>query len=151
MDFWLIMLVIVPLLGAAVGALLRSSSAARTWALAVSLATAAIAAIIAVQFFTASDVTDAASAVGRNYRVTMSSETVKMVTLSTIHASFNFGVDAIGMWLVLLTVFLMPLAVAASFGSIREREKEYYAWMTMLLGAMLGVFVARDALAFYVF
>ena len=153
MDFWLIMLVLLPLLGAAVGALLRSSSAARTWALAVSLATAAIAAIIAVQFFTASDLTDAEglSAGARNYRVTMSSETVKMVTLSTINASFNFGVDAIGMWLVLLTVFLMPLAMAASFGSIREREKEYYAWMTMLLGAMLGVFVARDALAFYVF
>jgi NADH-quinone oxidoreductase subunit M len=153
MDFLLIMLVLLPLLGAGVGALLRSGSAARTWALVVSLATAAVAAIIAIQFFTGSDVTDAATAAGRNFRVTMSADAVKWLTISpgTINASFNFGVDAIGMWLVNLTVFLMPLAVAASFGSIKEREKEYYAWMTMLLGAMLGVFVARDALAFYVF
>src|SRR5205823_3368374 len=54
-------------------------------------------------------------------------------------------------WLVALTALLTPLAIAASFGSIRDREKEYYAWMLMLLGAMLGVFVARDLLLFYIF
>jgi NADH-quinone oxidoreductase subunit M len=151
MDFLLIMLVVIPLAGAGVGALLRGGKSARAWALAVSLATATVAAIIAIQFFTSSDVIGASSDAGRNYRVTMSDNTVRNLTLTMVGASINLGVDAIGMWLVILTVFLMPLAIAASFGSIKEREKEYYAWMIMLLGAMLGVFVARDALVFYVF
>src|SRR5213075_2062015 len=38
-----------------------------------------------------------------------------------------------------------------SFESIKERAKEYYAWMTLLLMAMLGCFVARDVLLFYIF
>src|SRR5205823_734901 len=33
----------------------------------------------------------------------------------------------------------------------RQREKEYYAWMLLLLMAMIGVFIARDLLLFYVF
>jgi NADH-quinone oxidoreductase subunit M len=61
------------------------------------------------------------------------------------------GADAVSMWLVILTAFLTPLAIAASFGSIRDREKHYYAWMLLLLSAMLGVFVARDLLLFYIF
>src|SRR5688500_15175323 len=126
MDFLLIMLVVVPLLGAGVGALLEGGRAARVWALVVALVTAGLAAVIAVQCFTSSDVVDVmgnASAVGRNYRVTMSDQTVRNLTLgNTIGASVNLGLDAIGMWLVMLTVFLMPLAIAASFGSIRERE-----------------------------
>src|SRR6185369_13715692 len=65
--------------------------------------------------------------------------------------SFSLGIDSISLWLILLTVLLMPLAVAASFGSIHERQKEYYAWMLALMVAMLGVFVARDLLLFYVF
>src|SRR5439155_18961980 len=54
-------------------------------------------------------------------------------------------------WLVLLTVLLQPLAILASFQSIRERPKDYYAWMLALLAAMNGVFIARDLLLFYIF
>src|SRR5207253_9592441 len=85
------------------------------------------------------------------YRVAFAPETVSRCTLGAIGFSINLGVDAIGLWLVLLTAFLMPLAIAASFGSIRDRERSYYAWMTMLMGAMIGVFLARDALLFYIF
>src|SRR5258706_13134300 len=53
--------------------------------------------------------------------------------------------------MVALTVFLTPLAIAASFESIKDRPKEYYAWMLGLLASMLGVFIARDLLLFYVF
>ncbi len=71
--------------------------------------------------------------------------------ITSIGFSFNIGVDSISVWLLALTTFLMPLAIAASFASIRERPKEYYAWMLALQAAMTGVFVARDALLFYVF
>lgn len=65
--------------------------------------------------------------------------------------SVKLGVNAVSLWLLVLTVSITPLAIAASFESIREREKEYYAWMLALLVAMNGVFLARDALLFYVF
>src|SRR5687768_10777029 len=72
-------------------------------------------------------------------------------SVETIGFKFALGVDSISLWLVALTTFLQPLAIAASFASIQEREKEYYGWMLALLTAMLGVFMARDALLFYVF
>ena len=52
---------------------------------------------------------------------------------------------------MLLTALLMPLAILASFESSRIAQKEYYAWMLLLLAAMLGVFIARDLLLFYIF
>src|SRR3954467_9145642 len=73
------------------------------------------------------------------------------MSLDAIGFSFHRGVDGVSLWLVVLTCFLQPLAVAASFESIRERQKEYYAWMMALLVAMLGVFVSRDVLLFYIF
>ncbi len=65
--------------------------------------------------------------------------------------NFHLGIDGISVWLTLLTTLLTPLAIAASFGSIHDREREYYAWMLVLLTAMIGVFLARDVLLFYVF
>lgn len=71
--------------------------------------------------------------------------------ISSLKFGLKLGVDPISLWLVLLTVLLTPLAIAASFKSIKERAKEYYAWMLLLLFAMNGVFVARDLLLFYIF
>lgn len=72
-------------------------------------------------------------------------------SVASIGMSLSFGLTSISLWLVMLTLFLQPLAILASFRSIRDRVKEYYSWMLLLLSAMLGVFVARDALVFYVF
>lgn len=70
---------------------------------------------------------------------------------SSIDVSFHFGVDAISIWLLLLTGVLTPLAIAGSFSGIRERAKEYYCLMLLLQAGMLGVFCALDLLLFYVF
>jgi NADH-quinone oxidoreductase subunit M len=43
----------------------------------------------------------------------------------------------------------MPIAMIGSFSAVKEREKEYYAWFMILQAAMLGVFLARDAIVFY--
>ena len=51
----------------------------------------------------------------------------------SIGFAFSLGIDAISLWLILLTVGLTPLAIAASFDSIKDRQKEYYAWMLVLL------------------
>lgn len=60
------------------------------------------------------------------------------------------GIDGISLFLVLMTTFLMPLAVLGSW-SIEEKLKPYMALMLLLESGMLGVFVALDLVLFYVF
>jgi NADH-quinone oxidoreductase subunit M len=68
-----------------------------------------------------------------------------------IRVSYHVGLDPISAPLVLLTGLLVPLSIACSFNSIRRRQREYYAWLLALTTGMLGVFVARDVLLFYIF
>ena len=68
-----------------------------------------------------------------------------------IDVSYHVGVDGISIWLVMLTALLTPLAILASFTSIRDRVQPYYALMLVLEAAMLGVFCSMDLLLFYVF
>jgi NADH-quinone oxidoreductase subunit M len=60
------------------------------------------------------------------------------------------GIDGISLFLVLLTTFLMPLAILASW-PVRERVKEYLIFMLLLETGLLGAFVALDLFLFYVF
>src|SRR5499425_542358 len=60
------------------------------------------------------------------------------------------GIDGISLFLVLLTTFLMPLAILASW-SVKDRVKEYLFFMLLLETGMLGAFVALDLFLFYVF
>ncbi|NDJ84782.1 MAG: NADH-quinone oxidoreductase subunit M [Chloroflexi bacterium] len=65
--------------------------------------------------------------------------------------SYHVGVDGISIWLVMLTTFIMPIAIVSSFSAIKERMRLYYAFMLLLETAMLGVFVAQDLFLFYIF
>lgn len=65
--------------------------------------------------------------------------------------SYHVGIDGLSFWLVMLTTFLMLIAIPASFGEINERAKEYFIFFFILEAAMLGVFVALDLFLFYVF
>jgi NADH-quinone oxidoreductase subunit M len=60
------------------------------------------------------------------------------------------GIDGISLWLILLTTFLMPLSVLASW-SITTRVKPYFAFLLILETGMLGVFSSLDMFMFYVF
>jgi NADH-quinone oxidoreductase subunit M len=64
---------------------------------------------------------------------------------------YHLGVDGLSMWLVVLTSFLAPLGVLASWKAIEERTKEFYALFLLQQTAMLGVFVALDLLLYYGF
>ncbi len=63
---------------------------------------------------------------------------------------YTVGVDGISLFLVLLTVFLVPLAVLGSYTYITTRERAFYALMLLLTAGMVGVFVALDLFLFYV-
>ena len=64
---------------------------------------------------------------------------------------YKLGVDGISMPFVLLTTFLMPLCILASWRSIQTRVKSYLICFLILETFMIGVFEALDLLLFYVF
>lgn len=152
-HYSLLLLVLIPLVGAMVGAFMPSRAAARGWALAISLVVFALSIGIAVQMKLFTPLDPAA--------ITQTSQTIQMswgsnfasnsLSIEKIGFSVHFGADTISIWLVLLTAFLQPLVVLSSWDVIKDRATEYYAWMSALLAMMLGVFIARDLLLFYVF
>ena len=71
--------------------------------------------------------------------------------MPTLGVAYHVGVDGISLLLVLLTTFLMPLALVSAWGSVEDRFKEFTATMLLLETGMLGVFVSLDLFLFYVF
>lgn len=65
--------------------------------------------------------------------------------------SYHMGVDGISMLFVILTTFLMPLCILASWVSVEKRVKEYMIAFLILETLMIGVFCALDIVLFYVF
>src|SRR5262245_10017049 len=68
----------------------------------------------------------------------------------TLVSAYALGVDGISMPLILLTTFITPLVVIASWTVIEKKPAQYYAAFLILEGLMIGVFAALDALLFYV-
>jgi len=70
---------------------------------------------------------------------------------SALRVQYKVGADGISVMLLVLTAALMPLAVWESYTGIQTRHREFYSLLLLLLAAMLGMFMARDVLLFYVF
>jgi NADH-quinone oxidoreductase subunit M len=70
--------------------------------------------------------------------------------IGSVGVGYRVGVDGISLFLVLLSTFLTPLALLASW-SIRSRVKEYFAFMLLLEAGMVGVFISLDFFLFYFF
>lgn len=158
-NYSLLLLLLVPLLGAAVGAFMPSRNAARGFALFVSLLTFALGLGLAKQMYnahkapavaTATDAVDGTVKLHWGNPAADKSGTNRFA-IDRIGTSVHLGMDNISLWLVLLTVFLQPLVILSSWESIKDRATEYYTWLSLLLAAMVGVFIARDLLLFYVF
>jgi len=65
--------------------------------------------------------------------------------------SYHVGVDGISLLLVVLTTFLTPISLLASWESIETRVQEFLFFMLALEAAMIGVFISIDLFLFYVF
>ena len=65
--------------------------------------------------------------------------------------TYRMGVDGISMLFVILTTFLMPFCILASWRSVQTRLKEYIVAFLVLETLMIGVFTALDLILFYVF
>ncbi len=64
---------------------------------------------------------------------------------------WNLGVDGFALMLIMLSVFLMPICIGASWRSITTRVPEYMAAFLFTEVLMIGTFAAQDLFLFYVF
>jgi NADH-quinone oxidoreductase subunit M len=65
--------------------------------------------------------------------------------------SYYLGVDGISLWFVLLSALLTVVVVIGSWHSVHARIKEYMIAFLVMDTLMIGVFVALDAVLFYLF
>ncbi len=112
---------------------------ARCWALAASLATL-VGAIVLVARFHAGDAAFAAT----DYPWFAAAGI-------PLDIRFSVALDGLGLWLFALTALLLVVAVLISWEAIKEQQSLYYRLLLLLGTGMLGVFVARDIILFYLF
>jgi NADH-quinone oxidoreductase subunit M len=127
----------LPLAGALLLVFFRGESvrAVRTAALAVSLLTFALSLFLFFGFDGKAglpEFTERASWLGRGL-------------------DYHVGVDGISLFLVLLTTFLVPMALLSSWRAVTDRVKEFSFFMLVLETGMIGVFVSLNLFLFYVF
>ncbi|MDQ3636167.1 MAG: NADH-quinone oxidoreductase subunit M [Acidobacteriota bacterium] len=71
--------------------------------------------------------------------------------IEAINTNYHVGVDGLSLWLVILTTFIMPIAVLSTWDAVEKRHTAFYVFLLLLESAMLGVFVSLDLLVFYLF
>ena len=134
---WLDAVIFAPLVGAVVVGFVpsRSLGLLRTFALATTILTFLTSVGMLVNFET-----------GRpGFQMTTS-----LNWIPEWGVGYKIGIDGVSLWLVMLTTFLMPLAVLASW-SITKRAKTYFMFLLALQTGMIGVFSALDMFLFYLF
>jgi len=112
----------------------RTAEAARWIALAATLATLALAILLVAEF---------------DPRQSGFQFTENAVWFSGLH--YRMGIDGISVLFVLLTAFLMPLCILASWRTITVRVIEYMVAFLVLESLVVGVFCALDLIVFYLF
>jgi NADH-quinone oxidoreductase subunit M len=134
----LTVLTFLPLGGAAVITFLRRESVAhiRGVALAFSLATFALALDLFLSF-------------SPNQPGMQFVEHHPWITSPPI--TYHLGIDGLSLLLILLTTFLTPLSVLASWKSITRHVKEFFLFLLALETGMIGVFVSLDLFLFFIF
>jgi NADH-quinone oxidoreductase subunit M len=68
----------------------------------------------------------------------------------SIGLKYVVGVDGISLWLVLLSTFLFPVSVLASW-TITDHVRRYMIAMLVLETAVVGSFLALDLIVFFIF
>ena len=71
--------------------------------------------------------------------------------ISSYNIHFSIGIDGISLLFVILTSFLTPACLLASWESIQKQTKEFYILFLLLEGFLLCVFSVLDLLLFYIF
>jgi NADH-quinone oxidoreductase subunit M len=73
------------------------------------------------------------------------------ITSPGFQINLHMGVDGINLWLVILTTFLLPIAVWMSESMIKDRKHGFFALLLLFEFGLIGVFTALDLFVFYIF
>ena len=135
----LFLLVLFPFIGAAFAAMMSAPKVARTWALLISFCTFVLAMLVAIH------AGDGTTQWGMDAGNTLA--------VGQINFAVRLSCDGVSAWLTVLTTLLMPLVIFSVSSKVDEgpNARWFYAWMLVLLGSLVGCFVAGDALLFYFF
>jgi len=74
---------------------------------------------------------------------------IPWITNPPIH--YHLGVDGLSIFLIILTTFLTPISILASWKSIEHRVKEFFTMLLMLEVGVIGVFFSLDLFLFFLF
>jgi len=78
-------------------------------------------------------------------------QNVPWIEAGPFKMNYHVGIDGISLWLVILTTFIMPIAVLSTWTAVEEKVKEYMICLLLLEVGMLGAFVSLDMFLFYIF
>lgn len=129
-------LVFLPVAGAVICLALRGDKLLKYFALAVTLAEAAVSLPLWKHFDGSTHL----------YQFVESKSWIPAFNINYV-----LGVDGISIMLVMLTALVMPLCVLCSWTYIEKRIKEFMFALLIMEAAMIGVFVSLDLVLFYVF
>jgi NADH-quinone oxidoreductase subunit M len=140
-SHWLTTLLVVPLIGAVVVALLPKARPllAKQVALLFSVATFALTLVVALKF---------------DNSVSGFQFTEKYSWISSFGVSYGLGVDGIALVLIALAAILVPIVMISGWNDADESRGSvngYFALILVLETMMIGVFAATDVFLFYVF
>jgi NADH-quinone oxidoreductase subunit M len=75
----------------------------------------------------------------------------KFQWINAINTYYFLGIDGISLLLIMMSTFIFPLSIFASWNSIKIRQKEFYFLVIILDAALIGVFASLDLILFYIF
>ncbi len=152
-DTILTLIVLTPLAGAILLALLPDRGKTMQWAaLAVTLITFALTLHLPAHFQAAQRVIVPECIYGQPCHSTLGFAFEQNLTwIASPAIRYHVGVDGISMWLVVLTGLLAPLGVLISWRAIENRRKLFYTLFLLQQVAMLGIFVSLDLFLYYAF
>lgn len=129
------LMIAIPLIGAIITFLTRTREQARTIALLAS----GISLVISLIIFSRFDSSISTIQFAESYP-----------WIASLGVSLKFGLDGIGMPLVLLSNIVIPLTVLFAWGETKEANR-FYGLILLELVGVLGVFTSLDFFVFYIF
>src|SRR5579872_744870 len=134
----LTLLIFIPLAGAALLHFIKDAKAAKIFTLAVSLIAFVVSLLLYFRF-------------DSNQSGFQLTEKLPWITSKTIAITYYLGVDGVSMMLVLLTTFLMVIALIGTWNATDKKIPGLMALLLLLEAGMLGVFCSLDLFLFYIF
>lgn len=128
-------LIFLPLLGIVPLLLVNNDTFSRNWTLIVT----AIVALLSIRLITGFDTTTTKFQFAENH-----------AWIDSLNINYQVGMDGISILLFLLTTFIMPFCVLASWSYIKKRVRTFMVCLLVMETSMLGVFVALDFVLFYI-